>query len=162
MYDTGLVIKAGSDYGNPASDNPSANTAYITNLNQATPTWTQTGSMAYPRSYLNLTPLPDGTVLATGGGTTTNGGDVSDAVLPAEDWAPATGQWTTWASMAAPRLYHSIAMLLPDGTVLVAGTGDFPGVPNEDSAQVFSPPPDISTNIGLALVEISYFACRAR
>ena len=96
--------------------------------------------MAYPRSYLNLTPLPDGTVLATGGGTTTNGGDVSDGVLPAEDWDPATGQWTTWASMAEPRLYHSIAMLMPDGTVLVAGTGDLPGVPNEFNAQIFSPP----------------------
>jgi hypothetical protein len=33
---------------------------------------------------------------------------------------------------------------------------------NASAAQVFSPPPDISTNIGLALVEISYFACRAR
>ncbi len=61
-------------------------------------------------------------------------------MLPAEDWNPATGQWTTWASMAVPRLYHSIAMLMPDGRVLVAGTGDRPGVPNEYSAQIFSPP----------------------
>ncbi len=141
MYDTGKVIKAGSTYGgNVLSNNPSAATAYITDLSQATPTWTQTGSMAYPRSYLNLTPLPDGTVLATGGGTTTNGGNLNDGVLPAEDWNPTTGQWTTWASMAVPRLYHSIAMLLPDGRVLVAGTGDLNGVPNELNAQIFSPP----------------------
>jgi Domain of unknown function (DUF4082)/Galactose oxidase-like, Early set domain/Bacterial Ig-like domain/Fibronectin type III domain len=142
MYDTGKVIKAGSSYGNLAVgvNNPSAATAYITDLTQATPTWTQTGSMAYPRSFLNLTPLPDGTVLATGGGTTTNAGNTSDGVLPAEDWNPATGQWTTWASMAVSRLYHSIAMLLPDGTVLVAGSGDKPGVLNEQNAQIFSPP----------------------
>jgi Domain of unknown function (DUF4082)/Domain of unknown function (DUF1929)/Bacterial Ig domain/Fibronectin type III domain len=140
MYDTGKVIKAGSTYNTVLSNNPSAATAYVTDLSQATPTWTQTGSMAYPRSYLNLTPLPDGTVLATGGGTTTNGGDVNHGVLPAEDWAPSTGQWTTWASMAVPRLYHSIAMLLPDGRVLVAGTGDLNGVPNEYNAQIFSPP----------------------
>ena len=128
MYDTGKVIKAGSSYGDNVAGNPdpSAATAYITDLSQATPTWTQTGSMAYPRSYLNLTPLPDGTVLATGGGTTTDGGNLNDGVLPAEDWNPATGQWTTWASMAVPRLYHSIAMLLPDGRVFVAGTGDLP------------------------------------
>ncbi len=52
MYDTGKVIKAGSSYGNnPVGiDTPSAATAYITDLSQATPTWTQTGSMAYPRS----------------------------------------------------------------------------------------------------------------
>ena len=126
MYDTGKVIKAGSSYGNSAVGNtaPSAATAYITDLSQATPTWTQTGSMANPRSYLNLTPLPDGTVLATGGGTTKDGSNLSDGVLPAEDWNPATGQWTTWASMAVPRLYHSIALLMPDGTVFVAGTGD--------------------------------------
>ena len=140
MYDTGKVIKAGSSYGNPLSDNPSAATAYITDLSQTTPTWTQTGSMAYPRSYLNLTPLPDGTVLATGGGTSTDGGNLNDGVLPAEDWNPATGQWTTWASMAVPRLYHSIALLMPDGRVLVAGTGDLNGVPNELNAQIFSPP----------------------
>ena len=96
--------------------------------------------MAYPRSYLNLTPLPDGTVLATGGGTTKDSSNLSDGVLPAEDWNPATGQWTTWASMAVPRLYHSIAMLLPDGTVLVAGTGDLPGVTDERNYQIFSPP----------------------
>jgi hypothetical protein len=141
MYDTGKVIKAGSDYGPDVTvSTPSAATAYTTDLGQATPTWTQTGSMAYPRSYLNLTPLPDGTVLATGGGTTTDSTNLNNGVLPAENWDPATGQWTTWASMAVPRLYHSIAMLLPDGRVLVAGTGDRPPVPNELNAQIFSPP----------------------
>ena len=119
---------------------PSAATAYITDLSQATPTWTQTGSMAYPRSYLNLTPLPDGTVLATGGGTTKDSSNLNDGVLPAEDWDSATGQWTTWASQAVPRLYHSIALLMPDGRVFVAGTGDLNGVPDELSAQIFSPP----------------------
>src|SRR5262252_10785986 len=140
MYDTGKVLKAGSatDSGQPA--NPSAATAYATDLGQAAPTWTQTGSMAYPRSFLNLTPLPDGTVLATGGETTKDGSNLNNGVLPVEDWNPATGAWTTWSSMTVPRLYHSIAMLMPDGRVLVAGTGDKPGVPNELNAQIFSPP----------------------
>jgi chitodextrinase len=142
MYDTGKVLKAGSatDSGQPA--NPSAATAYTTDLGQSTPTWTQTGSMAYPRSFLNLTPLPDGTVLATGGETTKDGSNLNNGVLPAEDWNPATGSWTTWASMAIPRLYHSTAMLMPDGRVFVAGTGNDTGagVPDEYSAQVFSPP----------------------
>jgi hypothetical protein len=139
MYDTGKVLKAGSATEAGLSGS-SAATAYTTDLGQATPTWTQTGSMAYPRSYLNLTPLPDGTVLATGGETTKDGGNLNNGVLPAENWNPATGKWTTWASMAVPRLYHSIGMLLPDGRVFVAGTGDLAGVPNEYSAQIFSPP----------------------
>jgi hypothetical protein len=142
MYDTGKVIKAGSatDSGQPA--NPSASTAYVTDLGQAAPAWTQTGSMANPRSFLNLTPLPDGTVLATGGETTRDGSNLNNGVLPVEDWNPATGKWTTWASMAIPRLYHSIAMLMPDGRVFVAGTGDDASafVPDERSAQIFSPP----------------------
>jgi fibronectin type 3 domain-containing protein len=141
MYDTGKVIKAGSATDNGGSGS-SAATAYTTDLGQATPTWTQTGSMTYPRSFLNLTPLPDGTVLATGGETTKDGTNLNNGVLPAEDWNPATGKWTTWASMAIPRLYHSVGMLMPDGRVFVAGTGDESGqgVPNEFSAQIFSPP----------------------
>jgi chitodextrinase len=142
MYDTGKVLKAGSatDSGQPG--NPSAATAYATDLGQATPTWTQTGSMAYPRSFLNLTPLPDGTVLATGGETTKDGSNLNNGVLPAEDWNPATGAWTTWSSMAVPRLYHSIALLMPDGRVFVAGTGNDTEafVPDEYNAQIFSPP----------------------
>jgi len=142
MYDTGKVIKAGSATDSGQPPNPSASTAYITDLGQATPTWTQTGSMAYRRSFLNLTPLPDGTVLATGGETTRDGSNLNNGVLPVEDWNPATGKWTTWASMAIPRLYHSVAMLMPDGRVFVAGTGDdgSSGVPDERSAQIFSPP----------------------
>jgi hypothetical protein len=40
--------------------------------------------------------------------------------------------------MVTPRLYHSTALLLPDGKVLLAGGGRF-GV-NQFSAEVFSPP----------------------
>jgi hypothetical protein len=42
-------------------------------------------------------------------------------VLPAEIYHPATDKWTPTASMAHPRQYHSIAVLLPDGRVLTAG-----------------------------------------
>ncbi len=142
MYDTGKVIKAGSASDSGQPPNASARTAYVTDLGQTAPKWTQTGSMANPRSFLNLTPLPDGTVLATGGETTRDGNNLRNAVLPAEDWNPATGTWTTWSSMTGPRLYHSIAMLLPDGRVFVAGTGSDPSaaVPNELNAQIFSPP----------------------
>ena len=72
---------------------------------------------------------------------TKDGGNLNNGVLPVEDWNPATGNWTTWASMAIPRLYHSIAMLMPDGRVFVAGTGNLFGfVPDERNGQIFSPP----------------------
>ena len=83
--------------------------------------------MKYARSYENLTLLPDGTVLTSGGESSSDGVDTSQAVYPAEIWNPDTEQWTTVASLSIPRLYHSTALLLPDGRVLMAGGGQLPG-----------------------------------
>jgi hypothetical protein len=37
-------------------------------------------------------------------------------------------------------VYHSTTLLLPDGRVLHAGSGDGPGLPRELNAEIFSPP----------------------
>jgi hypothetical protein len=98
--------------------------------------------MNYARSYQNLTLLPDGTVFASGGMATSDGVDLSQAVLPTEIWDPTTETWTTTASMSVGREYHSTALLLPDGRVLMAGGGQLPGstATNEYNAQLYSPP----------------------
>jgi hypothetical protein len=99
--------------------------------------------MAFPRTYHSLTQLPDGTVLATGGGTTTAPTDGSIAVLPAELWSPTTQTWTTLASMSVQRLYHSVALLMPDARVLIAGSGRFDNSTqptDQFSAEFYSPP----------------------
>ena len=140
MYLPDKIMKAGSASDSQESG-PSANTTYVLDMTQPSPAWKQTASMAYPRSFLNLTELPDGTVLATGGETDKNGGNISNAVYPAELWSPATQSWTTLASMHTPREYHGTALLLPDGRVLESGMGaDFGNVPDEISAEFFSPP----------------------
>ena len=138
-YAPGRFIKAGSAADDGFSGN-SLNTAYTLNMNAANPSWQPTANMSFSRSFLNLTNLPDGTVLATGGGTDKSGFVDANAVLQAEDWDPASGAWTTYAGMTAPRLYHSVAVLLPDGRVYVAGGGGDPGVSDQKSAQIFSPP----------------------
>jgi fibronectin type 3 domain-containing protein len=138
-YAPGRFMKAGSAADDGFSGN-SLNTAYTLNMNLPGATWQPTSNMAFPRSFLNLTNLPDGTVLATGGGTDKSGFNDANAVLPAEDWNPSTGSWATYASMSAPRLYHSVAVLLPDGRVYVSGGGGDPGVSDQRSAQIFSPP----------------------
>ena len=140
MYLPGKFMKAGS-----AADSqfvgPSSNTTFVLDMNQGSPAWQQTPSMAYPRSFLNLTTLPDGTVLATGGETDKDGGNIANAVYAAELWSPQTKTWTTMASMSKPREYHGTALLLPDGRVLVSGMGaDFGQVADQKSAEFYSPP----------------------
>jgi hypothetical protein len=127
QYLPGMIMKAGSSYLSAPPDNgggaPSFANTYVINMNLATPTWQQTASMAYPRTHLNLTILPDDTVLATGGSTDIGGVNPANAVYAAELWSPLTQTWTTMASEQVPRLYHSTALLLPSGQVMVAGGG---------------------------------------
>ncbi len=94
--------------------------------------------MAFPRSYHNLTVLPDGTVLVTGGERTTDGDNVAQAVYEAEIWDPTSESWSTMAAMQMPRLYHSSAVLLPSGQVLVNGGELLSYI--EENGEVFSPP----------------------
>jgi hypothetical protein len=109
-------------------------------MTAASPAWREVSPMNYRRSFHTLTVLPDGKVLATGGQTTTDGIDETTGVLPAEMWDPDTDTWTVMASSHRPRLYHSSAVLLPDGRVLLAGGGAYGVAKNERSGEVYSPP----------------------
>src|SRR5712691_11266151 len=139
MFQPGKFLKAGTaaDSGNAGLAAP---TAFVLDMTRPAPAWQPTGSMAFPRSFHNLTMLPDGTALVTGGGTDRSAFNTANAVLPAEVWSPASGAWTTLASMVTPRLYHSTALLLPDARVLVGGGGSDAGVTDQPTAEIFSPP----------------------
>jgi hypothetical protein len=143
MYLPWKIVKMGRGVNANLPTRPSFATAYVLDMTQTSPLWRQVASMAFARTYHNTTLLPDGNVLVTGGGTTTGALDVANAVLPAELWSPTTEIWTTLASMSAPRLYHSEALLVPDGRIVVSGGGRF----NDDteptyqfSAEFFAPP----------------------
>ncbi len=141
-YDVDKVLICGGG-------SPPTNTCETINLTNETGNWTATGSMQYARRHLNLTILADGKILATGG---TQGAGFDDscsnnAIHAAEMWNPATGAWTTLASMTYRRQYHSMALLLIDGRVLVGGNTGSPATseeckPNEASFQqeIFTPP----------------------
>jgi len=139
MYLPGKVLKTGTAADSGASGNAAA-TAYAIDMTQPTPAWREVAPMTMPRAYHNMTILPDGSVLVTGGGTTLDGHDTATAVYSAELWNPATETWKTLASASVPRLYHSTALLLPDGRVLSAGGGNDSGAVDETTAQIFSPP----------------------
>lgn len=129
MYRPGKLLVAGGD-------DPATNTAEVIDLNAANPAWRAVAPMAYARRQLNATMLPDGKVLVTGGthGPGFSDADPSVADYAAEEWDPATEQWTTLSSATIPRLYHSIAILLPDGRVLTTGGNDY------TQTEYFSPP----------------------
>lgn len=96
----------------------------LTDLATMPPTNTVGPAMANPRWHLNGVLLPTGEVLAVGGGLYDNvvvHGAPNVPVLDAELYSPDTNAWTTLAPMAVPRMYHSTALLLPDGRVLVGG-----------------------------------------
>ncbi len=128
MYDAGKIIVIGG------GDPPTA-TAEIIDLNSATPAWKLTGSMHQARRQHNAVVLPDGKIFVSGGSSAAGFDTSTSPVSATEMWDPATGQFTTMASIAVYRGYHSTSLLLPDGRVLSAG-GNVAG-PN---AQVFSPP----------------------
>jgi hypothetical protein len=81
--------------------------------------------------------LPDATVLLVGGHSDPN--NWYPPVLAAELFTPATGTWSTMATAAVPRVYHSVALLLPDGRVWTAGS-DYGNGNHESRMEVYSPP----------------------
>ena len=151
MYETGkvLVVGGGGNLGwstsDPKSGSPTA-TAETIDLNVTGPHWSNTGAMHFARRHLNATILPDGQVLATGGTSAGGFNTVSGAVHAAELWSPTTGQWSQLASNRIDRAYHSVSLLLPDGTVLHGASGDanVPLTPEPYPAQrnheIFRPP----------------------
>lgn len=137
MYEPGKILIAGG------GENPPTETAEVIDLNASQPKWAYTGKMAVARRQMNATLLPDGQVLVTGGTSSSGFNNAARSVLTAETWNPATGQWKTLASMSVKRLYHSTALLLPDGRVLSAGGGMPPadnGGADYFNAQIYSPP----------------------
>lgn len=137
MYRPGEVLIAGGSA--PADGTPTAS-AEVIDLNDGAPAWTYTGSMSVPRRHLNATLLPDGRVAVTGGTSSAGFSEPAGGVRAAEVWDPGTGAWTPWASNAVTRVYHGTTLLLPDGRLLHAGSGDGANLPRELTAELFTPP----------------------
>ena len=139
-YDVGKLLVTGANQG--LRDETASNRAFTVDLNGAAPVINSVRQMAHRRAFHQLIPLPTGEVLVVGGNT---GGGFNDngSVMEPEIWNPETNTWRGVANMAVPRNYHSTALLLPDGRVLVGGGGYPAGGGtqswNHQDAQVYSP-----------------------
>lgn len=97
----------------------------------------QTTSLAKKRIWSDATLLPTGEILVTGGSSVYQ--SLEGVTNEAEIWNPETGLWTLGAEANKARLYHSSALLLPNGTVLTAGGGP-PGPVANVNAELYYPP----------------------
>jgi galactose oxidase len=152
MYETGKILYAGGggDPNRGSTNDPKAGaptaTAETIDLNLTGPTWRSTGPMHFARRHLNATILPDGQVLVTGGTSAGGFNTLSGAVHAAEAWNPQSGAWTQLAANTIDRAYHSVSLLLPDGTVLHGASGDAnvplttQPYPAQRNHEIFRPP----------------------
>ncbi|MFL6139400.1 MAG: galactose oxidase-like domain-containing protein [Frankiaceae bacterium] len=115
----------------------STKSAEILDTTATPPAWSAApGTLAKSRVNGHLVLLPDATVLVLGGhdgykwdASANQSGVTRPVTMPSlqvEIFTPGVG-FTVGAAMAKPRMYHSCALLLPDGRVIVVGGAD----PNE-------------------------------
>jgi galactose oxidase len=139
LYDINKIFTVG---GAPEyQDSTATNVANVVNIAGATPTVTATASMTYARAFANSVVLPTGQVFTVGGQTYAVPFSDQTADLYPEMWDPTTGAWTVMAEEAEPRVYHSAAVLLPDGTVFSGGGGLCGScATNHPDGQIYYPP----------------------
>ena len=128
-----------------ANYSPSSQNSYVIDINGGgTAVVTKSAPMKWPRNFGNGVVLANGQVVAVGGLTTAR---ASATTAPSGRPSCSTRPPSTWTElppMDKPRPYHSIALLLADGRVLVGGGGlcscsDNCAV-NHPDVEILSPP----------------------
>lgn len=102
-------------------------TAEWIDLSVATPAWQALPNMNVPRDKVNSVLLPDGRVLIAGGIETLPDGGPAEIFDPQD---PTTG-FQLGPNMKHVRGYHSAAILLADGSVIMGGDPNGGTTPNE-------------------------------
>jgi hypothetical protein len=158
-YDKMTLVAFGGTLGPPPGNWVPANpfTTLTTLEANGNVTNEMTGNLNHARWFASGISLPDGTVLAVGGGDKDEVIDPGTevAVKTPELYDPKTGQWTEVAAQARDRTYHNSALLLPDMRVLLGGHapiashyggahkdqgGPFANNDKDPSFEVWSPP----------------------
>ncbi|HEY9847119.1 MAG TPA: galactose oxidase-like domain-containing protein, partial [Candidatus Caenarcaniphilales bacterium] len=128
VQDQRVLVAGGGD--------PTTNATDIINLKAANPAYAPAAPINYARMHGLGVVLPDRTVLICGGSQTPQ--DPATATLYSEIFNPVTNTWSIAAKNFWPRLYHTVALLLPDGRVVLSG-GNPTGY-QELRLEVYRPP----------------------
>ena len=133
-------------------ENATDNVNTIDLSNPATARYTPARSLLLPRVHLNAVILPDRTIFVCGGALQREGGAAGERKITArfqsEIYDPQTDSWQLAATAQVERMYHAVALLLPDGKVLTASGNpdkgaqpDWSADPNEElRLEIYSPP----------------------
>jgi Domain of unknown function (DUF1929) len=135
--------------GGPEDASNATGSTAVVDLAGPNPVFRPGVSMSLPRMHLNAVLLPDHTVFVSGGALAREERVV--ARLQSEIYDPARETWRIGAAASVVRLYHSIALLLPDGRVITAG-----GNPPPYGAQVAWEPPDPNEELRLEVYSPPY------
>lgn len=120
----------------PLLDHPPIRDVHIIDLLAPVSHYMATEKLNFARMQLNAVLLPDRTVFVCGGDS--QRGIASTPQMQAEIYNPSTQKWTIAATACVPRLYHSVALLLPDARVITAGSN--PGGKHELRLEIYDPP----------------------
>jgi hypothetical protein len=110
-YDPVVIIFGGND--------PSTSTTELIDLGSSSPHWSWGPDMSQPRIEMDAVMLPTGKILAVGGSA--NDENAATASLNADLYDPANNSFSSGGANVYARLYHTVALLLPDATVWLAG-----------------------------------------
>ncbi|EOA91508.1 hypothetical protein ACJQWK_03647 [Exserohilum turcicum] len=123
MYDVGKIFSAGGAHNYVGGD--ALSIAHLIEISDvgAPAKVEKVADMHHPRTFANIVVLPDGKMLITGGQRVVAGLTDKESVLIPELFDPKTKMFTELAPAAIPRNYHSVSLLLPDGTVFSGGGG---------------------------------------
>ncbi|GAA4704290.1 Type 1 glutamine amidotransferase (GATase1) [Promicromonospora umidemergens] len=139
MYRPGKILQVGGGWWANGGGPDGARAGFTVDITGGTdaPVVEATEPMEHQRHWATSTVLPDGNVIVTGGSRDNNGN--GGYVTTAEIWNPDTGEWTeVEVPYEHARLYHSTALLLPDGRLMVGGGGT-PGPRNYTDVEFYSP-----------------------
>jgi fibronectin type 3 domain-containing protein len=117
--------------------NPATSTTEIIDLSASTPKWTPGPNMSTGRIEMNAVILPNGTVLAEGGSLNNESPD--PAGRHADLYDPVTNIFVSGGTASYSRLYHSVALLLPDATVVSMGSNPGPRGNYEPAIEIYAP-----------------------
>lgn len=127
------VMIIGGGAANDTDPRKATDSVAVIDLTAAQPAFHPAAPMHNSRVHLNAVLLPDRTVFVSGGASQHENNQLGIAEQPgqarrqAEIYDPATNTWRVVASATVARMYHSVALLLPDGRVVTAGNNPSKG-----------------------------------